>query len=394
MWRIKGCIQPYEWGGTRYIPDLLCRDNTDNDPFAELWLGMHPACPSVTTEGASLRKFVRKFPDQVFSDSERERWQDELPFLCKILDVNDMLSIQLHPDKKSAEEGFAAEEAKKIPKKAFNRTFKDPNHKPEIMYSLSTFYLLHAFRPDAEIITLMEMKESLHLVAEEIRQKGLPDFYDEYMQKDQAEINQILDPFLKEIRQTEIPDNPANPDYWANRAIEQYCQPGKIDRSILSFYLLNLLKVPPGTVIFQDSGVPHAYLQGQTVEVMANSDNVVRGGLTPKYIDTQMLRKLIRYDQRNISQLEPQRVSDAVVSFQPPVEEFALSVIGLDSGEKHVMTTQGVSLLFSVQCGFTISSDQQKIRVNRGEGVLCAAGVSFSLVSRRENQVFWVSPGG
>src|SRR5690625_7799664 len=91
-----------------------------------------------------------------------------------------MLSIQLQPNKKSAEEGFAAEEAKKIPKKAFNRTFKDPNHKPEIMYSLSTFYLLHAFRPDAEIITLMEMKESLHLVAEEIRQKGLPDFYDEY----------------------------------------------------------------------------------------------------------------------------------------------------------------------------------------------------------------------
>src|SRR5690625_6710984 len=107
---------------------------------------------------------------------------------------------------------------------------------------------------------------------------------------------------------------------------------------------------------------------------MANSDNVVRGGRTSNNIDTQMLRKLIRYDQRNISQLEPQRVSDAVVSFQPPVEEFALSVIGLDSGEKHVMTTQGVSLLFSVQCGFTISSDQQKIRVNRGEGVLCAAG--------------------
>src|SRR5690625_6469072 len=154
------------------------------------------------------------------------------------------------------------------------------------------------------------------------------------MQKDQAEINQILDPFLKEIRKSEIQDKPSNPNDWANRAIEQYCQPVKIDRSILSFYLLNLLKVPPGTVIFQDSGVPHAYLQGQTVEVMANSDNVVRGGLTPKYIETQMLRKLIRYDQRNISQLEPQRVSDAVVSFQPPVEEFEISVIGLDSGER------------------------------------------------------------
>src|SRR5690625_7647351 len=112
------------------------------------------------------------------------------------------------------------------------------------------------------------MKESLHLVAEEIQQKGLPDFYDEYMQKDQAEINQILDPFLKEIRQTEIPDNPANPDYWANRAIEQYCQPGNIDRSILSFYLLYLLMVPPGIVIFQDIGVLFAYIHGLKVNVM------------------------------------------------------------------------------------------------------------------------------
>src|SRR5699024_9136128 len=206
-------------------------------------------------------------------------------------------------------------------------------------------------------------------------------------------INAALKPFLLEIEQTEIPDDPANPDYWVRRAIKKYCRPGKIDRSILSFYLLNLLTVPPGTVIFQDSGVPHAYLRGQTVEVMANSDNVVRGGLTPKYIDTKMLRKLIRYDQRNVFQLQPETVSSSVVSFQPPVEEFSLSVIRMDKEKSQEVTTEGVSLFFSVTCGFIISSDQQKIRINRGEAVLCASGVSFTLMSRRDNQIFWVRPG-
>lgn len=394
MWRIKGCIQPYEWGGTRYLPDLLCLDNTENKPFAEVWLGMHPACPSVTGDGVSLRRFVRRHAEKVFTAAEREKWKDELPFLCKILDVNDMLSIQLHPDKESAEKGFAEEEARKIPKDAFDRTFKDPNHKPEIMYSLSTFHLLHAFRPDAEIISLMELKETLHPLAEQVRQKGLARFYDDYMRMDQKEINGLLQPFLQEMKQTDVPDDPADPDYWTDRAIRKYCTPEKIDRSILSFYMLNLLTVPPGTVIFQDSGVPHAYLRGQTIEVMANSDNVVRGGLTPKHIDTEMLRKLIRYDQRETFRLDPEAEAPSVVTFRPPVDEFSLSVVTVGKGESHEIRMEEVSLLFSVRCGFVISSDQQRIRVNRGEAVLCTAGVSYTVTTRRDNEIFWVRPQG
>src|SRR5690606_32672392 len=116
LWKLQGCVKNYSWGGKRYIPELICLANEGNEPFAELWYGQHPGCPSTICEGTTLMDLMASSPETFLTPGERIRWKNQLPFLCKILDVQDMLSIQIHPDKTQASKGFQEEEKKKIPR--------------------------------------------------------------------------------------------------------------------------------------------------------------------------------------------------------------------------------------------------------------------------------------
>lgn len=391
LWKLTGCVQHYPWGGQSYIPELLCRENIDKVPFAELWFGQHPACPSKTSDGGSLDERINSSPEYFFTPHERQKWNDELPFLCKILDVRDMLSIQIHPAKSQAGEGWEMEEQAGTDQTAFHRSFKDRNHKPEIMYALSEFYLLHDFREDQEIIDILERKEPLVVFANDIRENGLSRFYRTFMQLSQESINQALRPFVRLMEELDVSEDPMNPDYWVKKALDQYCTPQKIDRGIISIYLMNLVHLRPGEVMFQGSGIPHAYLRGQNVEVMANSDNVIRGGLTLKYIDADALSRLVRFDERTLHQLEPIRIDQSRTVFEPPVEEFEFSVIELLPNKEYALNTSGVSLLFSICNCFTVRSVQQEIRVSGGEAVLARADQRITLKSRKEAKVFFVN---
>lgn len=394
IWKLSGCVKHYPWGGTHFIPELICQANERNEPFAELWYGQHPSCPSITSGGSSLSDVMASTPETILNSAERKRWNSELPFLCKILDVRDMLSIQIHPDQQQALEGFQREEEEGISPAARKRTFRDEHHKPEIMYALSDFYLLHDFRSDDDVIRILSEIVSLNFASEKIKDNGLPDFYRWFMMQRQHKVNVLLKPFVENILKMETPEDPGTLEYWVKRAIDQFCSPQKIDRGILSFYLLNLVVLRPGEVIFQDSGIPHAYLRGQNIEVMANSDNVIRGGLTSKFINTRVLSQLVRFDERKVHHLLPVCQDESRRVYTPPVEEFRLEVIDLEPYQEYLMDTTHISMMFSTCNCFMIRSPYQELRVGGGEAVLIRSGESVKLLSRTAAQIFFVSGQG
>ncbi len=391
LWKLQGCVKHYSWGGKRYIPELICLANEGNEPFAELWYGQHAGCPSVTSEGTTLTDLMATSPETFLTPRERKRWKNELPFLCKVLDVQDMLSIQIHPNRTEASKGYKEEENRNIPRDAPERTFRDRNHKPEMMYALSEFYLLQDFRKEDEMLTNLKRFSSLKALADKLKSKGLEDFYRDFMQQSQDQINEDLEPFVQEINGVEIPEDPLVPEYWIKRAIAQFCTPHKVDRGILSFYLMNLVHLMPGEVVFQASGIPHAYLRGQNIEIMASSDNVIRGGLTSKYIDAEALSKLVRFDQRKLHYLQPEEENPSQKNFTSPAEEFQLSVIELEPFNEFPIKTTHISLLFSTCNCIVASSARQQIRIERGEAVLVRAGESLVFQSRKPAKLFWVT---
>ncbi len=289
MYRIKGRIQHYAWGGKTFLPSLLSINNDENLPFGEYWLGTHASGPSLVqlSENAStsLSALIQSEKKRYLGNKVNTQFRG-LPFLFKILDVHDMLSIQVHPSKASAEIGFEKENQLGIPLTAPNRNYKDQNHKPEVMVALSEFWLLHGFAHDIE--KRVNEFDILSLFKEDFIQGGIKGLYKKIMELPVETVDDILEPLSANIIDLYHADKleKSSPDFWAARAMETFKQEdGHFDRGIFSIYLFNILRLEPGQAIFQGAGMPHAYLEGQNIELMSNSDNVLRAGLTPKYVD-------------------------------------------------------------------------------------------------------------
>ena len=291
---ISGVIQPYAWGGYYFIADLLNLPADPTQPKAELWMGAHPKGPArvlMPSNGHTpLDKWIENAPVDILGQRVASQFHGQLPFLFKVLDVRKMLSIQCHPNKEVAERGFAREEAAGIPRLAPERIYRDANHKPELMVALTDFYLLHGFtHREAIADRFAKRKEWSGLI--NLLDQGIRPLYEHLMHLPQGQINQLLTPLREELLKKEATEAPkTDPNYWARQAFLDYSQPnGDLDRGIFSIYLMNIVHLKPGEGIFQDAGILHAYLEGVNIEIMANSDNVFRGGLTPKHIAVEEL---------------------------------------------------------------------------------------------------------
>ncbi|HWK05661.1 MAG TPA: mannose-6-phosphate isomerase, class I [Puia sp.] len=337
VFKLKGKVQHYAWGGHSYLPRLLSIPNPEDKPFAEYWMGAHDNAPSElvvesgsTTLTVPLNGYIKEWPESTLGSYVAGRF-GRLPYLLKILDVKDMLSIQVHPTKKNAELEFAAEDKKGVALNAPNRNYKDDNHKPELMLALSEFWLLHGFKP-ADVLekTLLAVPE-LAFLAPVFKKDGYQGLYKTVMELPQSTVNEGLQPLLDRIvpayRDGRLSRNEEH--FWAARAAETYNEPGRIDRGIFSIYLFNLLNLHPGEAIFQDAGLPHAYLEGQNVEIMANSDNVLRGGLTPKHVDVPELLKHIKFEATHARVIAENNTLGTIAAYKTPAPDFELSRIGL-----------------------------------------------------------------
>lgn len=388
--RLLGKMQHYAWGGYTFIPDLIGIKPEPGLTYAEYWMGAHEKAPSEVwrTDGtkALLDRFIENQPETVLGPYIAQKY-GHLPFLFKVLDVREMLSIQVHPTKSAAEAGFARENELGISLDAPERNYRDDNHKPELQLALSDFWLLHGFRPEEDLNQILDQVPEIRVLASMFRNDGYYGIYKYIMEMS----SDTLDAFLNPLGERIIPlyDSgvleESSPDYWAAKAMKG--ERGKhYDRGIFSIYFFNLVHLKPGQALFQDAGVPHALLKGQTLEIMANSDNVIRGGLTPKQVDIPELLKLIKFQRITTEVIEGRQSNrpgeDCYIS---PGQEFRLSRIRLRRGDTYENRTDSTEIFLNLHGQVQVSTLDSKMVLKRGESFIILADKQYQVNAIEED---------
>ena len=366
IYRLHGTIQPYAWGGHDYIPQLLRREPS-NLPAAELWFGDHPQAPSqIEADGITLpfNDWLQKNLNHALTPASRARFGDRLPYLLKILDVRLPLSIQVHPDKTQAEAGYAREEAAGISQGAANRNYPDDNHKPESMIALGDFWLLHGFAPLNTIEERLASRPSLATIAHLIRARGLKEAYTHIMQIPRSTVTTWLKPLLD----APAPRAPCdNPDYWLHETVRlMRIDPLHPDHGLLSFYLMNIVHMQNGEGIFQRARLPHAYLRGQNIELMAASNNVLRAGLTPKHIDLAELLRIVDTDPVRPAIIPPPAGS-APYTYPAPMDDYTLATTRLPQGEQLLLQSSEATIVLNLEDKLRLREGEQTLELQSGE---------------------------
>ena len=389
VFKLQGKVQHYAWGGVVYLPQLLNLPNPEGRPFAEYWMGGHDSAPA-DLEGVALNERIGRDPRETLGAYTADRF-GRLPYLLKILDVKDMLSIQVHPTKRNAELEFAAENKRGIARDAPDRNYKDDNHKPELMVALSEFWLLHGFKPAESLLETLGSVPELAFLAPLFEKKGYSELYKTVMEMSQDEVNRVLQPLLDRIlpayKRGRLKKQEEN--FWAARAALTYDQPGKVDRGIFSIYFFNLLNLHPGEAIFQDAGLPHAYLEGQNVEIMANSDNVLRGGLTPKHVDVPELLKHVRFEETHPRIVPEEYGPGRIAVFHTPAPDFELSKISLLKGEILTIRAHSAEILIVLE-GKTgvIEAGAEPFSRKAGEAFVAFHQAKFELNAQEDTVIY------
>lgn len=399
LFPLEGQVQHYAWGGVSFLPSLLHLSNPKNQPFAEYWMGAHENGDSyLILEGqkrTSLKNYIDEFKLETLGPRVAERF-GRLPYLMKILDVKDMLSIQVHPSKKDAEIEFDKENKKGIGLQSPNRNYKDDNHKPELMVALSEFWLLHGFKP---IPLLKRVLSGIHEFESLVKalEKGYKQLYRYVMEMEQEEVNRILKPVLDRISPLYKAGQLRKQDenFWAARAALNFNQPGIIDRGIFSIYFFNLLNLQPGQAIFQDAGVPHAYLEGQNIEIMANSDNVLRGGLTSKHISVNELMKHILFEGTDPGLVDETRNNQGITTFKTPAPDFELNRIELKKDERFNGHAYSAEIYFLLSGKLNIrEAGSPSLERKAGQSWVCFDQAKFTLHAEENSDLFFAKVPG
>ncbi|WP_421142844.1 mannose-6-phosphate isomerase, class I [Aeromonas dhakensis] len=364
-------IQGYDWGSHDALTTLFGIPNPAGKPQAELWMGAHPnGCSEVVLAGQAqkLSTLIERAPAAVLGEATQTRF-GSLPFLFKVLCAEKALSIQVHPSKAQAEAGFAKEEAAGISPKAANRNYKDPNHKPELVFALTPYQAMNGFRAIPAILALFErvklpaLAELVAALAASQNEAGLQHFFHQLLVLEGARKEEALAGLLAFAAKHQDEETFA----LITSLAAQY--PG--DVGLFSPLLLNVVTLQPGQAMYLDACTPHAYVRGTGLEIMANSDNVLRAGLTPKYIDVAELLDCTRCLPKPDDQiLLAPRQEGAVQHFEVPVPDFTFSVY--PAGE-HQLTTASAEILFAIDEAVILKRGDDTLRLEKGQSAFIPA---------------------
>lgn len=368
-------IQGYDWGSHDSLTTLFGIPNPTGKPQAELWMGAHPnGCSEVTLAGSAqkLSAVIDTAPAAALGEATVTRF-GSLPFLFKVLCAEKALSIQVHPSKAQAEAGFAKEEAAGIPIKAGNRNYKDPNHKPELVFALTPYQAMNGFRAIPAILALFE-RVKLAAIADLVaafaasqNEVGLQHFFHQLLILQGARKEDALAGLLAYAA--------AHQDEETFALITSLAAQYPGDVGLFSPLLLNVVTLQPGQAMFLDACTPHAYVRGTGLEIMANSDNVLRAGLTPKYIDVAELLDCTRClpkpdDQILLAPHHEGMTGNTVQHFDVPVPDFTFSVY--PAGE-HTLTTASAEILFAIDGSVTLKQGDETLRLEKGQSAFVPA---------------------
>ena len=389
IFKIKGCIQHYAWGGNTFIPELLGIANPNLEPCAEYWLGAHPSASAQildSEDAKTLIELITKDPSETLGEAIFNQF-GELPYLLKVLDVKQMLSIQVHPTKQEAALGFDREEEAGIPINAANRNYKDRNHKPEVMVALSDFWLLHGFKERDLLEKTLEEVPEFNILLPLFKREGYKALYQFVMEMGVEEVNAFLIQTVKrEIRnKKEGLLTKSNPGWWVAKLFEGVDQISNIDKGVFSIYFFNIVNAKPGEAVFQGAGLPHAYLEGQNIELMANSDNVLRGGLTPKHIDVTELIKHTLFEGIIPNVMQGNEIAIGEKNYPCPVPDFSINKIDLNNNLPYSNVSGSLEILLVTDGGAVLNNN---MTLKKGEAVCLLPGASYTLISSGQCTLF------
>ncbi|HEY5843542.1 MAG TPA: mannose-6-phosphate isomerase, class I [Mycobacterium sp.] len=383
---LRGAIRTYAWGSRTAIADFTGRTAPTAHPEAELWLGAHPADPAFIDgpDGErSLLDLVSSDPEGQLGATVRSRFGDALPFLVKVLAADEPLSLQAHPSTEQAVEGFAREDRAGVPLSSPVRNYRDRSHKPELIVALGSFEALAGFRPVARTIELMralavsDLDPFVALLQGQSDADGLRALFTTWITAPQPDLD-VLVPAVIDGAISYVRSGAAEFEAEAKTLLElgeRY--PG--DAGVLAAMLLNRMHLEPGEAIYLPAGNLHAYLRGVGVEVMANSDNVLRGGLTPKHVDVPELLRVLDFTPAAEESLHPAVDRDGFeLDYRTPADEFAVSVLTLD-GESlgHEVDVpsvhDGPQILLCAEGAAVVSAKNSTVELGKGSAAWVSA---------------------
>jgi len=382
---LKNTVQKYAWGSTTAIQALLGNKNNSHEPMAELWMGVHPKAPSlVNYEGkwVSLADLITQDPQNILGPKVAKKFHNRLPYLFKVLAAAKPLSIQAHPGLELARKGFENENKQGIPINAAHRNYKDANHKPECICALSSFWALYGFRKIDDILSLMGnicpvgLKSEMAQLKKQANSRGLKLFFTDLMSMDTEQKKRVLDEATLNAKQRSD-ENPAF--HWMTELSYEY----PLDIGILSPLFLNLIQLKPGQALFLPAGELHAYLKGVGIELMADSDNVLRGGLSTKHIDVPELLKVLNFKPRHVEFLKEKKKRNTERIYDSFAEEFVLSAISIAKGEFYQNSNlQSAQILLCTegQAQLADSGNKHILHIEKGDSVfVSAAAISYTI---------------
>ncbi len=404
---LRGALRTYAWGSRTAIAEFTGRPVPAAHPEAELWFGAHPGDPAwLETDGGevSLLKALVADPEGQLGPGSRTRFGDVLPFLVKVLAADEPLSLQAHPSAEQALEGYLREERLGIPVNSPIRNYRDTSHKPELLVALQPFEALAGFREVSRTIALLralavsDLDPFIELLDDTSAADGLRALFTTWITAPQPD----LDTLVPAVLDGAIHYVSSGATEFAAEAKtvlelgERY--PG--DAGVLAALLLNRITLAPGEAIFVPAGNLHTYLRGFAVEVMANSDNVLRGGLTPKHVDVPELLRVLDFNPSAEAQLRPpvRREGFALV-YETPADEFAVARLELD-GEYlgHEVDAacghEGPQVLLCTRGRTTVHGKSGSLTLHRGTAAWVAADDGpIRLIAREPTELFRATVG-
>lgn len=396
-------MRSYAWGSRTAIAALRGRPVPAAHPEAELWFGAHPGDPArlVDDDGTtrSLLEVVDTNPAAQLGDRTVARFGARLPFLLKLLAAEEPLSLQAHPSALQAVEGFAREDAAGIPVDSPVRNYRDDSHKPELVVALTRFEALAGFRDPYRTVELLDalrvpaLEPFVGLLAGQPDPDGLRALFTTWLTLPPPALRALLPPVLDGcVAYLTAHENGRAPFTAEVRTALELAEVYPGDSGVLASLLLNRVTLEPGQGLYLDAGNLHAYLHGMAVEIMANSDNVLRGGLTPKHVDVPELLRVLDFEAADVPILAPIEGPDAGEwVYRTPAAEFTLSRLDLDSSG-----TAGPAESALTPCGPQIllcTSGSAKLRCGSRSLLLEPGGAAWIAASDPEASVQACAPG-
>lgn len=385
IYTLNNPVKNFSWGSRTAIRDYFGIDNSNLEHQAEIWMGAHPSASSSISQAGvdvSLCDVIASNPDYWLGKEVKENFSS-LPFLMKVLAAEKPLSIQVHPSKKAAELGFAKENEQGIPLDAANRNYKDANHKPELVYALTPYLAMNGFREFRQIVTnfdaidLPVLEDLFQPFKQDPNSLTLAEFFSAILAlkgelKAQA-VSQLLNS-LKAIAKDHFA-------YQVSLLISRLSYLYPEDVGLFAPLFLNVIELQPGEAMFLYAETPHAYIHGLGVEVMANSDNVLRAGLTPKYIDIEELVKNTQFKPIAFENLILKPTGNQMDReiYPVPVKDFKFDV--LNPQNTMSLTTSSPEILLCLSNQVTLITGMENRVLCKGESVVLPASLGEYCIS-------------